>query len=210
MRASKWSAGLAGVIGVVRVTAFWAMTPAPVQSQGSAVAAKEITLKIDAANSKVHYMVDSTLHTVHGTFTLKDGSMVHFDPATGKAGGEVAVYATSGESGNSSRDERMHKEILQTGKYPDFIFRANQVEGTVTPGGSSDVKLHGVMLIHGGEHEIVAEVHAELAGDQWKGTAKFDVPYIQWGIKDPSNWVLKVKPVVSVEVDMTGVEKQEK
>jgi len=30
------------------------------------------------------------------------------------------------------------------------------------------------------------------------------VPYIQWGIKDPSNWLLKVKPVVSVELEMTG------
>jgi len=49
-----------------------------------------------------------------------------------------------------------------------------------------------------------------LSGDQWKGTAKFDVPYIQWGIKDPSNWVLKVKPLVNVEVDMRGAEKQEK
>jgi polyisoprenoid-binding protein YceI len=208
MRASKWSAGIVAVLGTVAVTACLTGTAAPRQAQGSAVAAQEITLKIDAANSKVHYTVDSTLHTVHGTFTLKDGSMVHFDPATGKAGGEVAVYATSGESGNSSRDERMHKEILQTGKYPDFIFRPSQIEGTVNPAGASDVKMHGVMQIHGGEHEVVAEVHAELAGDQWKGTAKFDVPYIQWGIKDPSNWVLKVKPVVNVEVDMTGAEKR--
>ncbi|HTZ48789.1 MAG TPA: YceI family protein [Verrucomicrobiae bacterium] len=210
MRASKWLAGLAGIIGVVGVAALWTVRAAPPQAQAAAATEKEITLKIDAANSKVHYTVDSTLHTVHGTFTLKDGSMVHFDPATGKAGGEVAVYATSGESGNSSRDERMHKEILQTGKYPDFIFRPNQVEGRVSPGGSSDVKLHGVMMIHGGEHEMVAVVHAELSGDQWKGTAKFDVPYIQWGIKDPSNWVLKVKPLVNVEVDMRGAEKQEK
>ena len=207
-RASEWS--VVAVAGILALGAFWTATAAPRQAQGSPVAAQEITLKIDAAKSKVRYTVDSTLHTVHGTFALKEGSNVDFDPVTGKAGGEVAVYATSGDSGNSSRDERMHKEILETGKYPDFIFRPNQIEGTVTPGGASDVKLHGVMLIHGGEHEIVAQVHAELAGEQWKGTAKFDVPYIQWGIKDPSNWLLKVKPVVNVEVDMAGAEKQEK
>ena len=98
----------------------------------------------------------------------------------------------------------MHKEILQTAKYPDAIFRPAQVEGKVALTGASDVKLRGVLLLHGGEHEILADVHAELAGDHWTGTAKFDVPYIQWGIKDPSNWLLKVKPVVNVELDMAG------
>lgn len=207
---SKCSVGLAAVLAASGVTASFVATAGALRSQSSPAAPQEITLKIDVTKSKVHYTVDSTLHTVHGTFALKDGSTVHFDPSTGKAGGEVAVYATSGDSGNSSRDERMHKEILETGKYPDFVFRPHQIEGTVAPGGASDVKLHGVVLIHGGQHEIVAQVHAELAGDQWKGTAKFDVPYIQWGIKDPSNWLLKVKPVVNVEVDMTGAEKQEK
>jgi hypothetical protein len=42
------------------------------------------------------------VHTVPGTFSLKDGSKLHFEPATGKAGGEVAMYATSGDSGNKS------------------------------------------------------------------------------------------------------------
>jgi polyisoprenoid-binding protein YceI len=163
-----------------------------------------VTLEVDPAQSTVHYIVDSTLHTVHGRFALKTGSAVHFDPESGKAGGEVTVYATSGESGNGSRDERMHKEILETQKYPDAIFRPQQIEGKVARDGASDMKVHGVILLHGGEHQIVALVHAEFAGDHWKGTAKFDVPYIQWGIKDPSNWLLKVKPVVNVEVDMAG------
>jgi hypothetical protein len=66
------------------------------------------------------------------------------------------------------------------------------------------------MLLHGGEHEMVALVHAELMGDHWKGTAKFDVPHVQWGIKDPSNWLLKVKPIVSVQLDMAGPAKDAK
>lgn len=223
MRIERGRLAVTAVCGVAAIAVFLTATAAPPRfsygtcesrtsslAQGARTAVQEVTLRIDPAHSKVHYTVDSTLHTVHGTFTLKDGSELHFDPATGRAGGEVAVYATSGDSGNSSRDERMHKEILETTKYPDFIFRPIQIEGTVAPGGPCDVKLHGVMLIHGGQHEIVALVHAELNGDQWKGTAKFDVPYIQWGIKDPSSWLLKVKPVVQVQVDMIGAQKQEK
>jgi polyisoprenoid-binding protein YceI len=164
---------------------------------------REVVLELDPAESKVHYRVDTTLHTVHGTFAPKRGN-VRFDPESGRADGEVVVFATSGDSGNSSRDERMHKEILETAKYPDAIFRPQQIEGKVSRNGASDIKVHGVILLHGQEHELVAAVHAELAADRWKGTAKFEVPYINWGIKDPSNWLLKVQPVVNVEMDMAG------
>lgn len=163
----------------------------------------EILLTLDTAQSKVHWMVDSTLHTVHGTFALKSGT-VYFDPETGKARGEIVVDAPSGESGNGSRDKRMHKEILDTARYPDVIFRPTQVEGKVAPSGVSDVKLNGVFSIHGADHEVVVQVHAELSGDHWKGTSRFEVPYVKWGIKDPSNFLLKVKPVVVVGLEMSG------
>jgi polyisoprenoid-binding protein YceI len=203
MQVDGWKSGAYAACGILGVALILSATPAPPRPQAAQTAGEEITLELDPAQSKVHYMVDSTLHTVHGTFNLKQGS-VHFGPETGKAGGEVIVDATSGDSGNASRDERMHKEILETAKYPDAIFRPREVEGKVPRSGVCDVKLQGVLLLHGGGHEIAALVHAELAGDHWKGTAKFDVPYIQWGIKDPSNWMLKVKPVVHVELDMAG------
>ena len=189
-----------GILGVVLALS---AASAPLRFPSAQTAAGEITLQLDPGESEVRYMVDSTLHAVHGTFHVKQG-LVHFDPESGKAGGEIVVNATSGDSGNGSRDERMHKEILETAKYPDATFRPRQVQGKVARSGASDVKLQGVMLLHGGEHEIVAEVYATLAGDHWKGTARFEVPYVQWGIKDPSNWLLKVKPVVIVELDMAG------
>jgi polyisoprenoid-binding protein YceI len=176
---------------------------APASPQSPQTAAQDMVLVLDPAQSKVHYSVDSTLHTVHGTFNLKGGNL-HFDPDSGKASGEIVVYATSGESGNDARDDRMHKEILQTQQFPEATFRPTKVEGKVTRAGACDVQLHGVILLHGQEHEMTASVHAELTADHWTGTAKFDVPYIQWGIKDPSNWLLKVKPVVHVEVEMSG------
>jgi len=58
---------------------------APVPRQGATPAGvSEIVLTLDPAQSKVHWTVDSTLHTVHGTFALKSGTM-HFDPETGKS-----------------------------------------------------------------------------------------------------------------------------
>src|ERR1035438_10885012 len=86
-----------------------AASPLP-PAQANAAASSEIVLTLDPAQSKVHWTVDSTLHTVHGTFALKNGS-VHFDPETGVAGGEIVVYAPSGQSGSGSRDKRMQREI---------------------------------------------------------------------------------------------------
>jgi polyisoprenoid-binding protein YceI len=163
----------------------------------------EVILTINPAESNLHWNVDSTLHMVHGTFLLKSGTM-HFNPATGDAGGEIIVSATSGESGNGSRDKRMHKEILETEKYPEVIFHPKHLDGKVNRSGPSDVKLAGTLSVHGSDHELTAIVHAELAGDHWTGTGKFEVPYVNWGIKDPSNFLLKVKPVVNIDLEMSG------
>jgi polyisoprenoid-binding protein YceI len=207
MRVSSGKSFVVSLGAIAGIAIFLSATAAPPKANQSVQeSAQEIVLMLDPSQTKVQWTVDSTMHTVHGTFAVKSGT-VHFDPETGKAGGEVIVLATSGDSGNSSRDQRMHKEILETAKFPDAVFRPLQIEGKVARSGNSDVKLHGVISLHGGDHEIIVPVHAELASDRWKGTAKFDVPYIQWGIKDPSNWLLKVKPVVNVELEMTGVAK---
>lgn len=204
MPISSWKSFVTTLGAIAGIAIFLSATAAPPGSQQAALARpQEIVLELDPAHTRLHWTVDSTLHTVHGTFLVKSGA-VHFDPETGKAGGEIVVLTTSGESGNGSRDQRMHKEILETAKFPDAVFRPLQIEGRVARSGDCDVKLRGVISLHGSEHEIVVPVHAELASDSWTGTAKFDVPYIQWGIKDPSNWLLKVKPVVNVELEMTG------
>ena len=163
----------------------------------------EIVLTVDPAQSTVHYTVSSSLHTVHGTFALKRGTL-RFEPATGKANGEIVVDAASGQSGSDSRDKKMHKEVLESSRFTEIIFRPDRVEGTVQPQGTSSTQLHGVCVLHGSEHEITVPVLAELKSDQWKGTATFNVPYNDWGLRNPGNFLLKVDHTVSIEVEMAG------
>jgi polyisoprenoid-binding protein YceI len=196
-------------LAVLGLALFLSAAAPPPQPHATPAPGSEIVLTLDPAQSTVHWTVDSTLHMVHGTFALKSGT-VHFDPETGKAGGEIVVVATSGESGNNSRDARMHKEILETSKYPDVIFRPTQIQGKVGQSGASDLRLDGIFSIHGADHNLTALLHVELTGDRWRGTGKFEVPYVKWGIKDPSNFLLKVKPVVNVELEMSGEVKAEK
>ncbi|HJX96315.1 MAG TPA: YceI family protein [Candidatus Acidoferrum sp.] len=177
----------------------WPQTPQPALQTNPG----GVTLNLDVAQSKLHWTLDSTLHTVHGTFNLKRG-VVKFDPATGSASGEFVAYATSGDSGNDARNKKMHDEILESSRYPEVIFRPTKIEGKVAVPGTSEVQLHGKFLLHGSEHDLTVPVHAELTGEHWKGTAKFSVPYIQWGLKSPNTFLLKAAPVVEIELELSG------
>jgi len=166
-------------------------------------APQQFTLTLDPAQSSIHFVLDTTLHTVHGTFLLKRGSIT-FSTDGGKASGEMVAAATSGESGNDSRDKKMHNEILESQKYQEIIFRADRTDGRVSATGASSVQLHGTFSLHGAEHELTVPVQEEITGGQWKGTAKFTVPYIQWGLKNPSTFLLTADPTVEVELQLSG------
>jgi hypothetical protein len=176
------------------------------RSHATPVAA-QIVLSVDPAKSTVHWSVESSLHTVHGTFHVKRGT-ISVDPATGKASGEIVVDARSGESGNDGRDRRMHKEILESSQYTEAVFRPDHADGTIVAQGDSSLKLHGIFSLHGADHELNVLTRATLREGQWKGTAAFEVPYIDWGLKNPSNFLLKVKPVVDVQLDLAGAVRQ--
>jgi polyisoprenoid-binding protein YceI len=203
MRAYSWKSATAAVGIILGVAILLSAAPSAPPPQATPAATHEIALTLDPAQTKLHFSVDSTLHMVHGTFAVKSGSL-QFDPQTGKASGEIVVNAVSGETGNNSRDQRMHKEILETWKFGEATFRPSQIDGPVSLTAPSDFKVKGIITLHGTDHELVVDVHSEFAGDHWKGTAKFDVPYTKWGIKDPSNFLLKVKPVVNVELELSG------
>ena len=163
----------------------------------------ELVLVLDPAASKLRWTLDSSLHSVHGTFALKKGTL-HVDLGSGKASGEIAADATSGNSGNDSRDKKMHNEVLESGRYTEVVFRPRRVEGKIATQGNSTVQVHGTFLLHGSEHELTVPVEAKLGTGQWTGSSKFSVPFIDWGLKNPSNFFLRVSHAVSIELELNG------
>jgi polyisoprenoid-binding protein YceI len=207
----KWSgihrAGLAGFVALAFAMFACMATEPRSLANGSAplrvLEPTEILLSVDPAASKVHWTLDTSLHTVHGTFALKRGTL-RIDTATGKADGEIVVDAVSGESGNSSRDKKMHNEVLESPRYSEIVFRADRVDGPVPVQGHASVQLHGMMILRGAEHEITIPVQAEISAGHWKGSGSFSVPYVSWGLKNPSNFFLKAEPVVKVALEIAG------
>ncbi|MBZ5721074.1 MAG: YceI family protein [Acidobacteriia bacterium] len=165
--------------------------------------AQETVLELDPANTTVQFSLDATLHTVHGTFKLKGGT-IHFNPATGTASGQVTVDATSGDTDNDSRDHKMHKSVLESAKYPEITFTPTKVKGALAPNGDSTVQVEGVFRLHGTDHPISASVPVQLHGNVLSTKTHLVIPYVDWGLKNPSTFFLHVSDKVEVEVSATG------
>jgi polyisoprenoid-binding protein YceI len=167
------------------------------------VAAQETVVQFDPANTHVGFMVSSTLHTVHGEFKLKQG-VIRFDPATGAASGAIVIDASSGDSGSEGRDSRMHKNILESKKYPEITFRPQHVKGRVAPEGDSQVEVEGTFNIHGADHPMTLVAKVKANGGTVNVDTQFEVPYIKWGMKNPSTFILRVADKVDIEIHATG------
>jgi polyisoprenoid-binding protein YceI len=165
--------------------------------------AQESTFELDPAKTQIEFVLPTTLHTVHGSFRVKSGT-IHFDPSTGAASGLVLVDATSGESGSEGRDRRMHKEILESDKYPDITFVPNRVIGRLAPQGDSTLQVQGTFRLHGNDHPIDVSIPLHISGGEVTANYHFVVPYVQWGLKNPSKFVLRVNDKVEVNVTASG------
>ncbi len=165
--------------------------------------AQEQVFNLDPAQSQVAWTLGDVLHTVKGTFHLKSG-ILRFDSATGSASGELVVDAASGESGNGTRDKKMKREVLETDKYPTIVFAPQHLTGTLAPNGGSQVQLQGTMTLHGQPHPMTIVVPVQVSGTQASAYVHFEVPYVDWGLKNPSTLFLRVSKTVDIDVRAVG------
>jgi polyisoprenoid-binding protein YceI len=129
---------------------------------------------------------------------------VNFDTSTGSAGGLIAVDARSGDSGNKARDRKMHKEILESDKFSDITFAPQHVRGQILPEGNSQVTMDGLMTLHGQSHPMSITVPVTVHSRSATADLAFVVPYVQWGLKNPSTFILKVSENVNIDVHAVG------
>jgi polyisoprenoid-binding protein YceI len=165
--------------------------------------AQQRTFTLDPAQTKINFTVDSTLHAVHGDFRLKRGS-IQFDSTTGQAGGDLVVDATSGESGNSGRDRKMHKDILESPKYSDIVFTPQHIKGAVAAEGKSQIEAEGQLTMHGRSMPVTLPLQVQLQGGAGTADGSFTIKYQEWGLKSPSTFILRVSDKVEIHVHAVG------
>lgn len=168
-----------------------------------APAARPIDLRVDPERSQVTFTLGATLHTVEGHFDLESGH-VSYDPSTGAVSGEIVVDATSGETGIGRRDRNMHRKVLRSSEYPEIVFRPRRVEGDFDSTGTSTLTVYGALILLGQEHPLSVPVEIEISGEQVRAVATMTIPYVEWGLDDPSNFFLRVEESVDVRISIVG------
>lgn len=181
---------------VVLVAASLALTAAPAPAAG-------LRIELDPARTQIRFSLGATLHTVHGSFRPASGAL-SFDPATGIASGEIVIDAASAETGNNKRDEKMHAEVLVSATHPRIVLRPLRLEGQLHPTGTSELTLVAELELLGARHELRLPLAVEVTAEAFTARAEFTVPYVAWGLVDPSTFMLRVAKEVEVVVEAAG------
>jgi polyisoprenoid-binding protein YceI len=154
-------------------------------------------------SSDVGFTLGGSVHEVHGNFHVQSGS-IHFDRTGSQISGSVVVAAGSGKTGNESRDKKMTNEVLDAPHFASVSFVPKSYQGTVAPSGDSTIQVTGTFTLHGTPHDLTVPMQIHIDGATCTTKTHFIVPYVKWGLKDPSVFVLKVAKEVDVDLTFIG------
>ena len=167
------------------------------------VAAQRQTFAANPDASEIRMTLKTTHEMVNGVFHLQSGSL-EFDPQTSKMSGLILVSAGSGKTGNDSRDKKMKKEILKVEQYATVSFEPKTYAGSIAASGDSPVQVTGTFTLLGTPHEITVPINVHLDGASATAKAHFVVPYVQWGLKNPSFLIWKAENDVAIDLNLVG------
>jgi len=170
---------------------------------GSPGRAAERTLTLDPAATTVEWTLGATLHTVAGGARLVEG-MLRFDADSGAASGEIVVDAKSASTGLALRDRNMHRDVLESGRHPRIVYRAERLRVLRRDAAGAEIELEGVLEMHGKRRPLVLPTRIAARGGRIAIETSFRVPYVEWGMQDPSTLVLRVDRFVDVRVRSEG------
>jgi polyisoprenoid-binding protein YceI len=167
------------------------------------LSSKTLKFELDPVDTEVEFGFAATFHKVNGRLAAKQGT-IEIDLETGAATGWILLDATTATTANRRRDRIMHEKILESLRFPDIVFSIDRVSGGVRPVGRSELQLHGTLDLHGNKHPFSLLAVANSDGQRVTATGSVVVPYLEWGLRDPSFFLLRVAKVVTVRIRAVG------
>ena len=165
--------------------------------------AQHQTFAVNSEASEVKMTLNTTHEVVVGTFHIQSGS-IEFDRGAPKMSGSVIVLAGSGKTGNSSRDKKMNNDILKVEQYATVSFEPKTYAGAFAASGDSNIQVTGIFTLLGTPHEITVPMLVHLDGAGATAKTHFVVPYVNWGLKNPSFLVWKADNDVAIDLNLRG------
>ena len=98
----------------------------------------------------------------------------------------------------------MNSDVLDVAHYADVSFAPKSYQGTIAASGDSTIQVSGVFTLHGTPHDLTVPMRIHIDGGNLTAQGQFTVPYVQWGLKDPSIFVLKVAKEVGIDLTLVG------
>ena len=169
----------------------------------SSAFAQRQTFSVTPASSAVSFTLGDVLHTVHGSFHVQSGT-VEFNTSPLTMSGSIVVAAGSGMSGSETRDRKMAAEILEATRFAEVSFSPKGYQGTIAAQGDSTVQVSGTFTLHGAAHELAVPMQIHIEGGNCTAKTHFAVPYVKWGLKDPSTFILRVAKEVEIDLSLVG------
>jgi polyisoprenoid-binding protein YceI len=169
----------------------------------SSALAQHQTFTVDPSASQVAFALAGSGHHVNGTFHVQSGS-VDFDRMAHTISGSVVVAAGSGNSGEASRDKKMNNDVLDVEHYSEITFAPQKYDGTIAPAGDTTLQVSGTFTLHGVSHDLTVPMQIHIDGGALSAKTHFTVPYVKWGLKDPSVFILKVAKDVDIDLTLVG------
>ena len=170
---------------------------------GPAALAQHQTFAVNPDASEVKMTLKTTHELVNGTFHVQSGS-IEFDRGNPRMSGSVVVLAASGKTGNDSRDKKMKNDILQVERYTTVSFEPKSYAGDIASSGDSTIQVTGMFILLGTPHEITVPILVHLDGASATAKTHFVVPYVQWGLKNPSFLIWKADNDVAIDLILSG------
>jgi hypothetical protein len=168
-----------------------------------AALAQHQTFDVNPDASQVKMKLNTTHEVVDGTFHVQSGA-IEFDSSATKISGTVVVAAGSGKTGNDSRDKKMNKDILKVGQYTTVSFAPKTYKGTIAASGDSTIQVSGVFTLLGTAHDLTIPMQIHIDGLKATARGQFVVPYVQWGLKNPSFMFWKAENDVAIDLNLIG------
>ncbi len=98
----------------------------------------------------------------------------------------------------------MNKNILKVEQFSTVSFAPKAYTGTVAASGDSAIQVSRVFTLLGTPHDLTIPIRIHIDGLKATARAELIIPYVEWGLKNPSFLIWKAENSVEVQIDLVG------